>query len=300
MPPDSSGGHHDRVWSNRLFTEADMHRIRTIIADHPEANRSRLATMVCQDLDWRGIDGRLREMRCRVVMLRMHEEGLISLPAPRRGFGHAQPDRWMHAALQPPDQCINDPVHRLADLRIDTVTAQNKSLSRTWNATIAKYHYLGYQRIVGHQVRYIVSTKNTPLALLGFASAAWKTAPRDNFIEWTHEQRGERLIHIANNTRFLILPWVHSQNLASYILARTLKRLVPDWRQITGVPLLACETFVQADRFTGHCYRAANWINLGITEGRGRYDRHTKKAVPPKHVFFKAMTKNACRRLRET
>jgi hypothetical protein len=292
-------GTDKQIWSNRHFSTQDMDRIRSIIRNNPEASRNQLSALVCQELDWRGTDGRHREMRCRVVMLRMHEAGLITLPPPRKGFSQAQPERWSQQyALSDPGTIINEPVHRLPKLCISTVTAKDRDRSRTWNATIAAYHYLGYQRIVGHQIRYWISSQDRPLALLGFASAAWKTAPRDQFIGWTHEQRSHRLTHIANNTRFLILPWVHSQNLASWILARSLKRLAIDWRALTGVPLLACETFVQADRFTGHCYRAANWQHLGITDGRGRYDRYTQRALPPKHVFLKAIGKNACERLR--
>jgi hypothetical protein len=288
----------ERVWSNRAFSATDMDRIRTIIQQNPDAARARLSHLVCQALDWRGPDGRLRAMRCRVVMLRMHEAGLITLPPPQRGFHHAQPTRWSHHALTDPGHLITDPVHRLPDLAISTVTAHNPEESLAWNATIAVHHYLGYQRIVGHQIRYRVTSQNRPLALLGFASAAWKTAPRDRFIGWTAQQRAHRLPHLANNTRFLILPWVRSHNLASWILARAVKQLTIDWPRLTGVPLLACETFVQADRYTGHCYRAANWLHLGLTDGRGRYDRHTKRAVPPKHVFLTLTDHQACERLR--
>jgi hypothetical protein len=286
-----------RIWSNRRFSAADMDRIRSIIQENPDASRARLATLTCQELDWRGADGRLRDMRCRVVMLRMHEAGLISLPPPRNGFNHAQPDRWRHHALTDPGEPITDPVHHLKDRAIRTVSARDARESRCWNATIAAYHYLGYQRIVGHQIRYLVTSQDRPLALLGFASAAWKTAPRDRYIGWTADQRAHRLTHIANNTRFLILPWVQAPNLASWILARALKQLACDWPRITGVPLLACETFVQADRYTGHCYRAANWLHLGTTDGRGRYDRYSRRAVPPKHVFLRLIDPRACQRL---
>ena len=135
---------HDggRTWSNRFFSDADMGRIRAIIQVNPGTPRPRLSTLVCEALDWRGKDGRLREMRCRVVMLRMHEAGLICLPPPKHGFNHAQPDRWRHHALTDPGTPITDPVHRLPGLAITTVNAKDRELSRCWNATIAEHHYL--------------------------------------------------------------------------------------------------------------------------------------------------------------
>jgi len=273
------------VWSGRFFPPEDLDRLRRLIADHPTATRTELSHRACDVLNWRGADGRLRAMRMRVVMLRMHEAGILTLPQPRQTARRPRPDAWRQHAIQDPGATICERVDRLTGLAIHPVTARDRIASRTWNATIAAYHYLGYQCPVGHQLRYRIDCDLGPLACIGFASAAWKIAPRDQRIGWTHDQRERGLCQIVNNTRFLILPWVHVPNLASWILAACAHRLRRDWRAITGVEPLLLETFVDASRYSGHCYRAANWIHLGTTQGRGRYDRHTRRAVTPKHIW---------------
>lgn len=286
-----------RVWSGRYFSEADMALICKLIADNPAASRAALSRLVCEQLDWRGLDGRLRAMRCRVVMLRMHEAGLISLPQTHRRLYALQKDKWKCDALAQPEVHITVPVHDLKDLSIEIVRSTDKSLSRQWNATIAAYHYLGYQRTVGHQLRYIIRAGKTELAMIGFASAAWKVASRDRHIGWTTDTRQRNLNLIVNNTRFLILPWVRSPNLASWILAHVARRLPDDWHTACGVRPVLLETFVDATRYTGHCYRAANWTLVGITEGRGRYDRSHQQAEPKKQVWLTPLSKNAIKHL---
>jgi len=267
--------------------------IRRLIADNPTATRAKLSRLVCEQLDWRGLDGRLRAMRCRVVMLRMHEEGLLQLPETRRRLYALQKDNWGCDALVKPVVGITAPVHELEDLSIEIVRSTDKKLSKQWNATIATYHYLGYQRTVGHQLRYIVKTGKTELAMLGFASAAWKVASRDRYIGWTAETQQRNLNLIVNNTRFLILPWVKSPNLASWILAHVGRRLPNDWHAEFGIRPVLLETFVDATRYTGHCYRTANWTQVGITEGRGRYDRSHRQVAPRKQVWLRQLSKNA-------
>lgn len=286
------------VWSGRTFSPDDLDRLRRLIVDHPTANRCELSHLACAALDWRGSDGRLRAMRMRVVMLRMHEAGILTLPQPTTVANRPRPESWQQDAIQNPGMTITDRVDHLPGLSISPVTAANGTDSRTWNATIAAYHYLGYQRPVGHQLRYRIACDLGPLAYIGFASAAWKIAPRDLRIGWSHEQRERGLRHIVNNTRFLILPWVHAPNLASWILAACAQRLRRDWKMATGVDPLLIETFVDAEKFSGHCYRAANWLNLGTTQGRGRYDRYTKKSVSLKHIWVLPMTRDPWVQLR--
>ncbi len=286
------------VWSGRLFAPTDLDRLRAIITEHPTATRHALSQLACAALDWRGTDGQLRCMRMRVVMLRMHEAGIITLPPPSQVASRPKPATWSRCATPDPGTTITDRVDLLAGLALHPITAADGSASRQWNATIAAYHYLGYQHPVGFQLRYNITCDTGPLACIGFASAAWKIAPRDLRIGWSHAQRERELCRIINNTRFLILPWVHVPNLASWILAACAKRLRHDWAAATGVEPLLLETFVDASRYTGHCYRAANWSLLGTTQGRGRYDRHTKRAVSPKHIWVMPLVSNAWSRLR--
>ena len=289
------------VWSGRSFSETDFTLLREVITDHPTASRAELSHLACTALGWRAVDGSLRSMRMRVVMLRMHEAGLIKLPEPRRAQPWPQPERWLQHAFPDPQTTIIDRVDRLTGLTMHPITGlgtQAQRDSRIWNASIAAYHYLGYQRPVGHQVRYTITCDQGPLACIGFASAAWKIAPRDIRIGWNHDQRERGLRHIINNTRFLILPWVHAPNLASWILAACAHRLRHDWKVATGVDPLLIETFVDAEKYSGHCYRAANWLSLGTTQGRGRYDRYTERAVSLKHIWVLPMTRDPWSQLR--
>lgn len=289
------------VWSGLPFSNSDLDLLRTLIAEHPTASRAALSHLACTALDWRSPDGSLRSMRMRVVMLRMQEAGLLRLPPPRHTQPQLQPERWLSDAFQDPGTPIADRVDRLAGLTIHPITGvgvQGKRDSRTWNASIAAYHYLGYQRPVGHQIRYTITCQAGPLACIGFASAAWKIAPRDLRIGWNSEQRQRGLRRIINNTRFLILPWVHAPNLASWILAACAQRLRQDWKTATGVDPLLIETFVDAEKYTGHCYRAANWLNLGTTQGRGRYDRYEKREVSRKHIWAMPLIRDPWARLR--
>jgi hypothetical protein len=272
--------------------------VRGLIADNPAASRAALSRLVCEKFDWRGHDGRLRAMRCRVVMLRMQEAGLIQLPQTHRRLYALQKDTWARDAAAYPNVIMDTPVQLLENLTIALVCATDRHLSRRWNANIAAYHYLGYQRTVGHQLRYVVRTGTTEIAMLGFASAAWMVAARDKRIGWTPEERLRNLPFIVNNTRFLILPWVRSPNLASWILAHVAKRLPEDWCRAYAIRPVMLETFVDATRYTGHCYRAANWTLAGITEGRGRHDRQHQNAEPQKQVWLMPLSKKAMQRLR--
>jgi hypothetical protein len=168
---------------------------------------------------------------------------------------------------------------------------RTKKESSLWNELIERYHYLGYKPLPGAQIRYLVFTGSHLLSVLGFGAAAWKIAPRDNFIGWTAEQRVHNLHLIVNNARFLILPWVTVRNLASKILAAAVKRLPKDWEDQYGYQPLLFETFVDKDRFRGTCYRAANWIQVGETQGRGKLDRNNRRSLPVKNIFLYPLQK---------
>jgi hypothetical protein len=157
--------------------------------------------------------------------------------------------------------------------------------SSLWNELIERYHYLGYDPLPGAQMRYFVVAGGRMLAALGFGASAWKVAPRDRFIGWSHEQRSANLNLIVNNARFLILPWVRSPNLASRVLSAVARTLPRDWERRYGYCPVLLETFVE-ERFRGTCYRAANWICVGRTQGRGKLDRKHRAALPKKLIFL--------------
>jgi hypothetical protein len=212
-------------------------------------------------------------MSCRVALLKMHGEGLIALPAPKRTLNKAR-IHTQRSFLTLPKPSIRKKAREYA-LYLEVVQRQGLKL---WNEFIDRYHYLGYSPLPGAQIRYFVKDQDEILALLGFSAAAWKTAPRDTFIGWDAHTRKENLHRVVNNSRFLVLPWVQSKNLASRILALAAKRLRTDWQTRYHYRPVLLETFVEKKRFEGTCYKAANWIYVGDTQGRGKLDvRHEHK-----------------------
>lgn len=277
----------------RIFSSDEIEIIRGMIASEDRPNRSKLSRMVCEELNWRRPDGRLKDMSCRVAMLRMHRQDLIELPPPQRVNSNGRRRPCLTAASEP--QCpITIPMGQLGDVELRQVVG--KMESRLWNELIERHHYLGYQPLSGAQIRYFAFAGAKLLAAIGFGASAWKVAPRDKFIGWTHEQRRLNLQLVVNNARYLIMPWVHSQNLASHLLSRIAKRLPKDWEVRYGYRPLLLETFV-GPQFHGTCYKAANWVEVGRTQGRGKLDTKNLYALPVKRIFLYPLHRNFRRQL---
>ncbi len=275
-------------YCGRLFTTEEMDWIRGLMVSEPKLNRARLSRRVCSELHWLRLDGRSKEMSCRVAMLRMQRDGLITLPHPEKGNGNGRRRPRLTAASDPREP-LSLPARAVMPLEFRTVdTPDDSSL---WNELIERYHYLKYKPLPGAQMRYMVFHDAYLLAVLGFSAAAWKVAPRDRFIGWTADQRRANLHRVVNNSRFLILPWVKVRNLASCILAAAAKRLGNDWTQRYGYEPVLLETFVEQSRFRGTCYRAANWIHVGDTQGRGKLDRQHRGLSTVKHIYLYALNK---------
>lgn len=282
-------------YCGRPFSAEEIDRIRQLIASEPKLNRAQLSRRVCDELCWLRLDGRRKDMSCRVAMLRMDRDGLINLPPPQKGNGNGH-NRPRLTAASDPKEPLSLPARALSPLVFRPVdTPQDSSL---WNELIERYHYLKYKPLPGAQMRYLVFHGSHLLAALGFSAAAWKVAPRDRFIGWDDKQRRCNLHRIVNNSRFLILPWVTVPNLASCILATAASRLGDDWKERYGYEPLLLETFVERNRFRGTCYRAANWLHVGETQGRGKLDRQHRRPLPVKHVYVYPLHKHFRQELR--
>ena len=277
-------------YCGRGFSSAEIHCILQIIEAHPTATRARLSRLVCEQLDWRRDDGRLKDMSCRVAMLRMQDDRLLQLPPPRNGNNNGKPylRRTLWAEPAAPLEAASP--KQLGELHLEVVTGRHDS--HLHNEFIDRYHYLGYQLLPGAQLRYFVRANQRIVALLCFGAAAWKNQPRDIFIGWTPQQRQQRLHLVTNNARFLILLWVRCQNLASAILGMAARRLPQDWNLHYGYSPVLLETFVELPRFRGTCYRAANWSLLGKTKGRGKLDVYNQALLPKKAIWVYPLVKN--------
>ena len=285
----------------REVGSADLERIRGWLGSHPEWSRRRLSEELAQDWDWRSPTGQLKDIAARDLLNRLEARGLIRLPARQRRGGRQTP-----RALGSPAQGIFDLAPRMPNQQrpfceLFPLSWHRAHPGQPERAQVARYlaehHYLGYPDALG-QIHYLVRDRHgQEVACLLFGPAAWKVAARDEFIGWSSAQRQSRLAHLANNSRFLILPWIQTPHLASHLLAQAVRRLRLDWPAQHGRPVWLVETFVETERFSGVCYRASNWIKVGQTQGRTRNDRQHLRSAPRKDVYLLSLTPKLQERL---
>ena len=286
-------------YHGRDFTTGELALMRDLIASSPQQTRAGLARAFCRAIGWVKPDGGLRDMAARLTMLRMHRDGIITLPPPRHGLRPRRVPEF-GPETDPPVTPMPETLDAVRPIRLVRVTGAGRAASVAWNGFIARWHYLGYTPLIGAQMRYAVQDREgRPLALLGFSAAAWKTAPRDDFIGWSPEVRERNLYRVIDNSRFLIMPWVRIPNLASHILSQARRQLPQDWDTQYKVTPVLMETFVEIPRFTGALYKASGWTRVGTTQGRGRYDRKNEYAKPRKDIWLCPLRKDWKRTLNQ-
>lgn len=289
----------------RSVSAEDLGALRDLIGRNPTAHRSALSRLLCELWNWRNASGRLKDIAARTLLRKLDERALISLP-PRLTRKRsrqlkvfplpAAPARQSEFPLEATPDPIDVPLSQLRPLRIERVDTPEQR-SRAF-AALRAHHYLGFSRSVGENVGYLVfDSRDRLLAVSWFGAPAWKAADRDRFIGWTRQQQEQGLGGIANNARFLILPWVRVDRLASHILGLLTRRLPHDWQEKYSHPVVLLETFIEEGRFRGSCYKAANWIFVGRTQGRSRQDRYNQLRVPPKRIAVLPLERNWRRRL---
>lgn len=279
----------DTVAQGRIVTETDVICIRTLIEQNPAWNRNQIAQCLVRQWNWRTASGHLKDMATRNLLVQLNERGLITLPPRRRLAARRRaPAAGLTDIPMPPP--MTDSLSALVPLQIEIMNTGHPERA-AFSRTLARFHYLGYRGCVGESMFYRVRDRTgRDLACVLFSAAAWKTQSRDTFIGWDHATRSRRLAFVTNNTRFLILPWVHVPHLASHLLGLLLRRLSSDWQAKYRHSVYLVETFVEQDRFKGTCYRAANWICVGQTKGRTRNDRYTTLHVPIKDIYLYPLT----------
>jgi hypothetical protein len=282
-------------FSGRDFTEQEIDTIRAWLSEKT-LRREQLARLVCQEFGWINPQGQLKIMSCKVAMLRMHRAGLIVLP-PARPSGNNRKKRPAAetdaaAADLPglfPSTLLLSP-EQLRHVRLDVV--KTKAERAIYHQLLQAHHYLGAGSMAGAQLRYLARSGGEVVGALGFGASAWLVAGRDHFIGWSDASRRACLHLVVNNNRFLIPPWIQAPNLASRLLSLASRRIAADWLSRYGYSPVLLETFVQQDRFTGTCYRAANWIEVGTTKGRGKLEKHRQVVLPLKSILVYPLQKN--------
>jgi len=255
-------------YRGREISTEDILYIRSLIERHPGESRRKLSVRLCEAWEWRQANGAWRDMVCRGLLLMLERAGEITLPLVSYVRHNPLTRRARPQPVLIDSTPIEDRLSKLQPLELEQVrrTAQEP----LFNSLMEQHHYLGYEQPVGEHLKYVVWAQNRPLACLAWSSAPRHLASRDHYIGWDAAARRSHIRFIAYNTRFLILPWVRVEHLASHILGRMAARISDDWQQMYGHPIYFLETFVDPERFRGTCYRAANWVLMGRTTGRGK------------------------------
>ena len=273
-----------RCVQGRWLGAEEILPLRQWIEQRPEWSRKRLAKGLCEQWDWRDGRGRLKDFAARSLLLKLEVRSQITLPALQENKRRPRPSVAVLPRWEKPD-LRSASLAQVQPLRVELIGSGTPA-GKCWAFYLQTYHYLGL-RVVGENIGYLMQDRQgEDLACLLFGAAAWQCAARDQFLGWDAQERRSGLSRIANNTRFLILPWVRVDGLASHVLGLVSRRIEADWQEKYGHGLEWLETFVELGRFTGTCYRAANWRAVGQTQGRGRQDRQHQHPVPAKRVFL--------------
>ncbi len=278
------------TYRGRVITTNEVHFIRELIANHPEASRRALSKHLCEAWDWRQANGALRDQVCRSLMLELHRAGHVELPQVRCRPPNPLARRAKPAKVEVDQSPVVMSLSELGTLQIALV--RRTAEESLWNGLVESHHYLGYTQPVGEHLKYLISALDRPIACLTFSSAPRHLGPRDRFIGWSAQARRSNIRFLAYNCRFLILPWVRVKFLASHLLGRISRQISDDWRRQYGHPVYYLETFVDPTLFAGTCYRAANWEYLGLTTGRGKNDLTMKQNRTLKEVLGYPLTRS--------
>ena len=279
----------EKVIQGRRITPVIVERIRSLLATNPSWNRSRVSVELCEEWNWRDQKGRLKDMACRTLLLKLERLDEIRLPPRQRPSPNAHRNRQLREVAHELSS-IESNLSTLRPLQIEALITGDERLD-LFKFLLHRYHYLGHRNSVGENLSYLVrDRKGRLLACMLFGSAAWKIKSRDDFIGWDKQTRERNLSLLTNNTRFLILPGVRVENLASHLLSQVTSVISEHWMHKYGHPIHLLETFVERQRFRGTCYRAAGWTHVGATVGRSRNDVHGTLKVPIKDIFLYPLT----------
>ena len=288
MQPEPSETFCGQVVSKDQLTE-----IVEIVDTFSRLSRGELANTICELFSWKRPTGKLKTVECRQFLERLDARGIIRLPSCKKQYRKPTKAAVPRTELADTQPSISEKLSKLSPISLSRV--KTKEHRQLWYEYVDRYHYLGYQLPFGAQLRYFIKSGACQALVLGclqFSSPAWKMAPRDRWIGWNDEQRQRNLQKVISNSRFLIFPWVQVQNLASSVLALAVKTVPDDWQSCYGYRPVLMETLVAQKRFKGTCYKAANWVHVGSTTGRGRMDRENKRqGMAVKEIYVYPLSK---------
>lgn len=282
---------------HRAITEDDLVFIRRLISEHPCCSRRELSRKLCEAWNWTQPNGALRDMVCRSMMLKLHRDGHIELPSVRFAPPNPLAQRRASSLVSVDQTPLQSSLTGLGAIELRQVRRTGEEA--LFNSLLQQHHYLGYSQPVGEHLKYLVSASGRPIACAAWSSAPRHLGSRDRYIGWSQAARRANIRLLGYNTRFLILPWVTVPHLASHLLGRMARTISADWQRVYGHPVYFLETFVDPQRFAGTCYRAANWVHLGVTTGRGKADSTNRPNRPIKHVLGYPLIKDFRQRLSE-
>lgn len=284
-------------YRGRLVSDNDVVFLRELIASNPDKSRRALSKMVCEEWCWVQPNGHHRDMVCRGLMLELHRAGHIELPPVRCRPPNPLVSRRRPAAVEIDQAPVRGQLVDLGPLTF--LQVRRRSEEPLFNCLIEGHHYLGYTQPVGEHLKFLIYAGERPVACFAFSSAPRHLGPRDRYIGWSATARRKNIRFVVYNSRFLILPWVEVRYLASHLLGRMMRMLPAEWERAYGHPVYFAETFVDPSRFRGTCYRAANWVDLGRTTGRGKDDQTRRPNRTLKDVLGLPLTRRFRQRLSE-
>lgn len=287
---------HSITFSGRTFEAHEIQLMRELTSDYASLGVTEIARTACELLNWTRPNGGLKNHECRLLLEKLRDLGVVNLPE-LRPTGRRGARVVAIGSESDATDLLTGSVGDHAPIELKRVEGVGEG--RLWRQYIERYHYLGYRVPMGASLRYWAWSRDRLVACLLWTSPAWRMAPRDEWIGWTDRERQRNLQRIVNNGRFLVLPWVRIAGLASHLLSRSARQLPADWERAYGCRPLLLETLVDTERFAGTCYRAANWICVGKTKGRGRMDRHSRADLPVKRIFVYPLCRRVQLRLRQ-
>lgn len=276
----------------KVIGHAELGFIQQTIETGWEQGRSWVSRELCRHWDWRQPNGQIKDQVCRILLNELERRGLVELPPRKRGERFS-PRRYYTPPQTEPNherEPIEGSVGHLPAVSLKMV--RRTAEEELWNFLVYQYHYKSYRILVGSHLKYMAFMGNRPVACLAWASSVFRIQARDQYLGWSKEERSRNIRFVANNSRFLILPWVKVRNLASHLLSLTAQAVSRDWMDFYGHPIYLLETFVETRRFRGTCYQAANWIRVGSTKGHAKREGQFYYHGNSKDVYVLPLARN--------